>query len=127
MHARLADNLLNRREHKSRTERESEKMKTILQLNLKFKVTRPELEKAFLELAQPIADVKGLLWKVWLMNEAEKSAGGIYLFEDDASVKAYLKGEIVAGIMSHPALSDIEAKVFDILPEHTKITRGPVD
>ena len=123
----MADNLLNRRGHKRRTERESEKMKQILQINLKFKVTRPELEKAFLEVAQSIADVKGLIWKVWLMNEAEKSAGGIYLFEDDASVKAYLKGEIVAGIMSHPALSDIEAKVFDILPEHTKITRGPVD
>lgn len=123
----MADNLLNRMGHKSRTERESEKMKKILQINLKFKVTRPELEKAFLEVAQSIADVKGLLWKVWLVNEAEKSAGGIYLFEDGASVKAYLKGEIVAGIMSHPALSDIEAKVFDILPEHTKITRGPVD
>jgi hypothetical protein len=106
---------------------ESEKMKKILQINLKFKVTRPELEKAFLEVAQPIANVKGLLWKVWLMNESEKSAGGIYLFEDDASTNAYLNGEIVAGIMKHPALSDIEAKVFDILPEHTKITRGPVD
>jgi len=102
-------------------------MKKILQINLKFKVTRAELEKAFLEVAKPIADVKGLLWKVWLMNEAEKSAGGIYLFKDDASVKAYLKGEIVAGLKSNPALSDIEAKVFDILPQHTKITRGPID
>jgi len=127
MHVRLAGNLLNRRGHKSRAERESAKMKKILQINLKFKVTKPELEKAFLEIAQSVADVKGLLWKVWLVNEAEKSAGGIYLFEDDASVKAYLKGEIVAGIMKHPALSDIEAKVFDIIPKHTKITRGPVD
>jgi len=101
-------------------------MKKILQINLKFKVTRAELEKAFLEVAKPIADVKGLLWKVWLINEAEKSAGGIYLFKDDASVEAYLKGKIVAGIMAHPALSNVEAKVFDILPKHTKITRGPV-
>jgi len=101
-------------------------MKKILQINLKFKVTRSELEKAFLQGAQPIANVKGLIWKVWLMNEAEKSAGGIYLFKDDASVEAFLKGEIVAGLKSNPALSNIEAKVFDILPEHTKITRGPV-
>jgi len=102
-------------------------MKKILQINLEFKVSRSDLEKGFLQGAQPIANVKGLLWKVWLMNEAEKSAGGIYLFEDDASVKAYLKGEIIAGMKKNPALSDIEAKVFDILPEHTKITRGPVD
>jgi hypothetical protein len=61
------------------------------------------------------------------MNEAEKSAGGIHLFKDDASVEAFLKGEIAAGLKSNPALSDIEVKVFGILPEHTKITRGPVD
>jgi hypothetical protein len=61
------------------------------------------------------------------MNEAEKSAGGIYLFEDDASVETYLKGEIVAGLKSNSAISNIEAKVFDILPEHTKITRGPCE
>ena len=64
---------------------------------------------------------------IWIINEAEKSAGGIYLFENDASVKAFHEGETAAAIMKHPALSDIEAKVFDILPEHTKITRGPVD
>jgi len=108
----------------------SEKMKKILQVNLKFKMTRPELEKAFLEGAptfRPGGDVKGLLWKIWLMNGAEKSAGAIYLFKDDASVEAYLKGELFAMLKSHPALSDIEAKAFDILPEHTKITHGPVD
>ena len=107
-----------------------EKMKKILQINFKFKVTRPELEKAFLKEAPrfgPGGEVKGLLWKIWLINEAEKSAAGIYLFEDDASVEAFLKGEIAAEIMKHPALSDIQAKVFDILPEHTKITRGPID
>jgi hypothetical protein len=102
-------------------------MKKILQINFKFKATRLQVEQVFLQGAQPIANVKGLLWKVWLMNEAEKSAGGIYLFEDDASVEAYLKGEIIAATKSNPALSDIEVKVFDMLPEPTKITRGPVD
>jgi hypothetical protein len=104
-------------------------MKKILQINFKFKIPRSDLEKAFLEMAPrfgPSGDVKGLLWKIWLVNEAEKSSGGIYLFEDDASVKAYLQGEIIAGLRKNPAASDVEAKVFDILPEHTKITRGPV-
>jgi len=105
-------------------------MKKILQVNFKFKIPRPELEKALLQVAPrfgPSGDVKGLLWKIWLVNEAEKSSAGIYLFKDEASVEAFLKGEIVAGLKSNPAVSDVEAKVFDILPEHTKITRGPVD
>ena len=93
---------------------------------MKYKVTAAEIAEAFMGLAQPIADVKGLEWKVWIHNGEEKSAGGILLFEDEASVKGYLDGKIVAGIMKHPALSDIEAKVFDVLPEHSKITRAPI-
>ena len=100
--------------------------KKILQVNMKYRVTAAEIAEAFMGLAQPIADVKGLQWKVWLHNGEEKSAGGILLFEDEASVKEYLDSEIVAGIMNHPALSDIEAKVFDVLPEHSKITRAPI-
>ena len=105
-------------------------MKKILLINFKYNTPRSDLEKAFLKVAPrfgPDGDCKGLLWKIWLMNESEKSAGGIYLFKDEASVEAYLKGEIVAGLKSNPAISDIQAKIFDILPEHTKITRGPCE
>jgi len=102
-------------------------MKKIVQVNFKFKVPRSDLEKAFLQTAQPIANFKGLQWKVWAVNEAEKWAAGIYLFKDDVSAQAYLKGEIIAGIRSNPALSNVEIKVFEVLPEPTKITRGPID
>ena len=100
--------------------------KKILQINLKYKVTAAQISEAFMGLAKPIAAVKGLKWKVWIHNEGDKSAGGIYLFEDETSVKKYLDGDIVAGIMKHPALSNIQAKVFDVLPEHSKITRAPI-
>jgi hypothetical protein len=83
--------------------------------------------QSFKESAKAIANVKGLIWKVWIMNESEHSAGGIYLFKDDVSVQGYLKGEIVAGAKKNPAVSNFEAKIFDILPEPTKITHGPVD
>jgi hypothetical protein len=98
----------------------------IVQCNFKFKITRSELDKAFLQTAPAIANVKGLQWKVWGINDAEKSAAGIYLFRDDASAEAYLKGEIISGIKSNPALNNVEIKVFDISLEPTKITRGPV-
>jgi hypothetical protein len=103
-------------------------MKKILQISFRFKVKRSEVEHNFLKMAPmfgPSGTVKGLEWKIWLMNEAEKSAGGIYLFKDDASLQTYLKGDIVAGMKINPAISNIEAKVFEILPECTKITRGP--
>ena len=98
----------------------------ILQINFKFNVSRAEYEQAVSPLADPIAAVAGLRWKIWLMNEAESEAGGIMLFDDEAAVKAYLGGPIVAQITSHPALSDFSVKQFDVLEEQTAITHGSV-
>lgn len=101
--------------------------KKILQINFKFKVPRSDYEKAtFDQFAKPIANVKGLLWKVWIMNENEKEAGGIYLFNDESSLKAYLEGNIVAEVKKHPALSDIDAKVFDVIDKHSEVTHFPL-
>ncbi len=98
----------------------------ILQVNLKFSIPRADLEAAWLDVAQPIADSPGLRWKIWMVNEAEDAAAGIYLFEDEAAVQSYLNGPIVAALKSNPVLSDIDAKVFDVLEAHTAITRGPI-
>ena len=69
----------------------------ILQINFTFSsVSRTELEQAWLPGAQPIADTPGLRWKVWLMNERERECGGVYLFDNEASLQAFLAGPIVA-------------------------------
>jgi len=98
----------------------------ILQVNFKFNVPRGDYEHAVAPLANDIAAVSGLGWKVWIMNEAQSEAGGILFFEDDSSLQAYLGGPIVETITSHPALSDFSVKQFDIMQDQTKITRGPV-
>ena len=100
--------------------------KKILQVNFKYKIQAEALLKAFMDSAKPIADTKGLEWKVWLHSPEKKTMGGIYLFKDERSVNDYLNGQIVASMMKNPALSDIDAKAFDVIPEHTKITRGPI-
>ncbi len=98
----------------------------ILQLNLKFNIPRADLEAAWLGAAQPIADVPGLRWKIWLMNESESEAGGIYLFESKTAADSYMAGPIVAALKSSPAVSNISAKLFDMLGEHSAITRAPL-
>ncbi len=98
----------------------------ILQVNFKFNVSSADYEQAVSPLANDIAAVPGLNWKVWLMNETGSEAGGILYFEDDASLQAYLNGPIVAAITSHPALSDFSVKQFDVMKDQTLITRGPV-
>lgn len=98
----------------------------ILQVNMNFSVPRADLEEAWLGVAQPISATPGLLWKVWLINERTQEAGGIYLFESADAANAYVGGPIVAGLKASPAVSNISAKVFDVLPEHSAITRAPL-
>jgi hypothetical protein len=98
----------------------------ILQINYKFHVPAADLEQAFLPAAQPIADVPGLRWKVWLMAADRSEAGGIYLFDDEAAVNGFLNGPIVAALGSNPAVSDINAKLFEVGEPHSTITRAPL-
>jgi Putative mono-oxygenase ydhR len=95
----------------------------ILQINYKLNGPRAEYEKENLPYAQPIADIPGLRWKVWIINEAQSEAGGIYLFDNDAAVQAFMDGPIIAEMKGDPTLS---IKTFDVIAELTAITRGPV-
>ena len=100
--------------------------KKILQLNFKYTVTTSEYVQAVSPLASEIAVIKGLHWKVWVLNKAEKESGGYYLFDDDASMQAFLAGPIVAQVKSNPALTDISVKMFDTMDKQSAITRGPI-
>ncbi len=98
----------------------------ILQVNFNFSISRAELEQAFAPAAQPIADTPGLRWKVWLINGANHEAGGIHLFDDEASLQAYVNGPILSSAKSNPVLSNVSMKVFDIIENLTLVTRGPI-
>jgi hypothetical protein len=100
--------------------------KKILQINVRFNVSAAELAQEFEAAAVPIAEVPGLKWKVFGMDEERGEAAGIYLFEDDASLKSYIEGPIMARMKTLEAFSDITMKYFDVVEEATAITRGPV-
>ncbi len=98
----------------------------IMQLNFKFNVTGAEYEQAVSPLASQFAALDGLRWKIWMINETESEAGGIYMFEDEGSLNAFLEGPLAAQVTSHPALSDFSVKQFDAMEDLSEITRGPV-
>ena len=98
----------------------------ILQINYKFGIPAADFSQALLPAAQPIADSPGLLWKIWLINEAANEAGGIYLFEDEAAVDGFLGGPIVSAFKTNPVVSDIRVKMFDVSEAPTLVTRGPI-
>ena len=65
-------------------------------------------------------------WKIWPINEAESVGGGFLLFDDEASMQAFLEGPIVAQVTSHPALSDFSVKQSDIMEDQSRVTRAPI-
>ena len=98
----------------------------ILQINFKLNLSPAEYRNICDSVAQTMVDLPGLVWKVWLLNEQDGEAGGIYLFQDEQSLAAYLSSAIIAQIKSLPQLREISAKWFHTMPELTAITRGPI-
>jgi hypothetical protein len=100
--------------------------KMILQVNFNFNIPKADYDQAAKSLAATFADVAGLTWKVWIMNEAEREAGGIYFFDNESSLRAYLESPLAAEVKSHPAFSNMSVKQFAVMDEPTATTRGPV-
>ena len=100
--------------------------KDILQINFKFSVLRSEYEELASSLAQAFAEVPGLLWKIWIVNEAESEAGGIYYFDSGRSLEQFLASQLAADVQAHPAVSEFSAKTFEVMDAVTLVTRGPV-
>jgi hypothetical protein len=98
----------------------------LLQINFKITTSAKDYATMVAPLADPIAKTPGLEWKVWIFNEQDHSAGGVYLFRGEASVNAYMHGDIVAGLKKQPTIKDISAKIFDVDENLTHKTRGPI-
>ena len=101
-------------------------MSCILQMNFAFDAPAEQVKEAGLDLALAIAQVPGLVWKTWLMNEAKREAGGIYWFDSEAAAIAYLNSDIGQHIQHNPAFSAIQIRLTPVWSEATAITARAV-
>jgi hypothetical protein len=99
----------------------------ILQINFDLNVPTSEYQKIVDSVAEAFLDVPGLKWKIWLLNPAAQEAGGIYLFDSQASLNAYLNGPLVAKLRGLTAVRNVSIKQFETMSEATALTRGPVE
>jgi len=98
----------------------------ILQINYKLNVSKAEYEKLCESVAQAFADVAGLRWKIWILNEEDGEGGGVYLFDSDMSLQAFLAGPLAAQVKGLSAIRDLSMKQFDVMDQVTAVTRGPI-
>jgi hypothetical protein len=99
----------------------------ILQINFNLNMPFAEYQKMADAIAHASLDVPGLRWKIWLLNSAAQEAGGIYLFDSQASLDAYLNGPLVAQLRGLTSIGNISMKQFEVMPAVTALTRGPFE
>jgi hypothetical protein len=99
----------------------------ILQINFNLNVPVAEYQTMADSVAHAFLDVRGLRWKIWLLNPATQEAGGIYLFDSQASLDAYLNGPLVATLKGLTSIRNISVKQFEVMPELTALTSGPFE
>lgn len=99
-------------------------MSTIVQINFDYDSSLEKLLEDSAAVATKFLAVQGLLWKIWLGNDEEKGAGGIYLFESRQQAEAYAESKMVATLRQQR--SNVVVKVYDVLDKPSVITKAPL-
>lgn len=99
-------------------------MKKLLQIDFPYSGPFGEqMTQALTEIAESINQEPGLIWKIWTENAEQQTGGGIYLFEDEDTAKAYLA--MHSARLHQMGIQDIRGRIFDIHPELSRINQGP--
>ncbi|MHC3994287.1 monooxygenase [Thiomicrolovo sp. ZZH C-3] len=83
-----------------------------------------EMSQAMRLLAEDIAQEEGLVWKIWTESEAEKIAGGIYLFDNEADARRYLEKHEAR--LTSFGIQNIRSVIFQSNDVLSKIDRAPL-
>ena len=81
-----------------------------------------EMAKEFKGLAEDIGTEPGLIWKVWTEAPERKTGGGVYLFEDENSARAYTAKH--SKRLNDFGISGIDVRQFSVNKPLSAITRG---
>jgi hypothetical protein len=98
----------------------------LLQISFGLNVTPAEYKQIAWAVAESFANVPGLRWKIWIVDEQKREAGGVYLFEDQRALDAFTSSDLAKTVATHPALKNVTMRASDIMPEETAVTRGPI-
>lgn len=100
-------------------------MKKLLQVDFDFSGPfGDDMAEQLAGLAESINNEPGFIWKIWTENQAEQLAGGIYLFADEKSAKAYLK--MHSARLAEMGVTGIRGKIFDVNTPLSTINNSPI-
>lgn len=74
--------------------------------------------------APVLANVNGLISKVWLSDEEKNSFGGFYLWESKEAMDTFMHSDLVKAVVSRPFVKNVSSVDYTVNETASKITRG---
>jgi hypothetical protein len=101
--------------------------KKVLTTKFNYSMPTEEIKKIMPAVAPKFSEIPGCRWKIWIINEDRKEAGGVYLFESDMELEQYLNSNLLASVANNPAFSNLQTNTFDVAEAASAITGAPLD
>ena len=74
--------------------------------------------------APVLANVPGLISKVWLADEETNSYGGFYLWENKTAMEDFMHSDLVKAVVSRPFVQNVSSVDFEVNQSASSVTRG---
>jgi len=87
-----------------------------------YSIPTAELKKIMPAVAPEFSAIPGCYWKIWLINEDCKEAGGVYLFESATELEQFLNSKLLASVANNPAFRNFETHKFSIEEKASVLT-----
>jgi hypothetical protein len=100
--------------------------KKILITKFNYSMSTGEFKKILPLVAPEFSKIPGCSWKIWLLNEDNKEAGGIYLFESATDLDQFLESNLFMSVRKNKAFTNLQTNISGIAEEASVITGGPL-
>ena len=74
--------------------------------------------------APVLANVNGLISKVWLADEGRNTFGGFYLWESKEAMETFMHSDLVKAVVSRPFVKNVSSVDYTVNETASHITRG---
>jgi Putative mono-oxygenase ydhR len=105
---------------------EQKNTKKVFTVKYNYSMTTEEFKKLTTSAAPKFSEIPGLCWKIWLINEDRKEAGGVYLFESATDLEQFLNSTLLAALRNNPAISNLQTNTFGVAEAQSIITNAPL-
>jgi hypothetical protein len=75
------------------------------------------------QLAPAIAEMPGLIAKLWLADPERNAYGGVYLWRDRAAMESYIGSALFESVTAFPHFAELVSRDFAVHEDLTRVTQ----